>query len=102
MNDNTTRALTGRVLDDDVCLTLAELSHACAIHAEWVVELVDQGILDPRGRDLPQWRFTGIQLRRALVVQRLQRDLDVNLAGAALALDLLDQLDALRAELARR
>ena len=41
------------------------------------------------------------KLRRALSTAdgRLQRDLGVNLAGAALALELMDELDGLRAQL---
>ncbi|MBT9477058.1 MAG: MerR family transcriptional regulator, partial [Polaromonas sp.] len=40
-------------------------------------------------------------LQRARVALRLQTDLDVNLAGAALALELLDELDELRARVQR-
>jgi chaperone modulatory protein CbpM len=35
-------------------------------------------------------------VRRARRALRLQRDLDLNLAGAALALDLLDEVEILR------
>jgi chaperone modulatory protein CbpM len=48
-----------------------------------------------------RWRFSGTHLRRATVALRLQRDLGVNLAGAALALELLDELDTLRARLGK-
>ncbi|WP_293469970.1 chaperone modulator CbpM [Polaromonas sp.] len=40
-------------------------------------------------------------MQRARVALRLQTDLDVNLAGAALALELLDELDELRARVQR-
>ena len=46
-----------------------------------------------------QWRFTGLHLRHARVAIRLQRDLGVNAAGAALALQLMDELDTVRARL---
>jgi chaperone modulatory protein CbpM len=42
-----------------------------------------------------------MHLQRARVALRLQNDLDVNLAGAALALELLDELDELRARVQR-
>ena len=35
------------------------------------------------------------------IASRLQRDLGVNTAGAALAIDLMEQLERLRAELGR-
>jgi len=91
----------GILLDDECSLTLAELSRACAMHGEWVMELVEEGILEPQGGELGQWRFPGSALRRAQVVRNLQRDLGVNLSGAALVLDLLEELESLRARLRR-
>jgi chaperone modulatory protein CbpM len=92
--------LVGLLLDEECLLTLGELSRACRVHAEWIVELVEQGIIEPRGRELRHWRFSGSSLGQVMRVQRLQRDLGVNLAGAALALDLLDEIRALRNRLA--
>ena len=65
-----------------------------------LVDLVEEGVIAPAGTVAGEWRFTGLQLRHARVAVRLQRDLGVNPAGAALALQLLDELDRLRALLA--
>ncbi len=89
----------GIVLEEMTELTLIEVSRACAVHAECIVELVDEGVITPFGREPHHWRFSGIHMRRAGVALRLQRDLGVNLAGAALALQLLDEVNALRARL---
>jgi chaperone modulatory protein CbpM len=91
--------VTGLLLDDETCLTLGELCRVCTVHAEWIIELVDEGILDPSGPDAAHWRFSGPSLLRALRVRRLQQDLGINLAGAALVLDLLDEVESLRARL---
>lgn len=91
--------LSGIILEELTELTLAELCQACAVHSESIVELVDEGVLAPLGREPHRWRFSGIHMRRATVALRLQRDLGVNLAGAALALQLLDEVEALRARL---
>ena len=80
-------------------LTLSQLSRACAVHVECIVELVEEGVISPLGREPHRWRFSGIHMRRARVALRLQRDLGVNFAGAALALQLLDEVDSLRAQL---
>ena len=87
------------ILEEQSELTLIEVCRACAVHAECIVELVEEGVLAPVGREMHLWRFSGVHLRRATVALRLQRDLGVNLAGAALALELLDELEALRARL---
>jgi len=87
------------ILEDQTDLTISEVCLACAVQVETIVELVDEGVLSPIGREPHRWRFTGTHLRRATVAIRLQRDLGVNLAGAALALQLLDELEALQARL---
>ena len=43
------------------------------------------------------WRFHAVSLRRVRITRNLQEELGVNMPGAALALDLLDELERLRA-----
>lgn len=87
------------LLDDSTTLRLGDLCRACNAHAEWVIELVEEGILEVQGPDPSRWRFSCAGLRRARIVWRLQQDLGVNLAGAAVAVELLEELDALRRRL---
>ncbi|WP_129138607.1 chaperone modulator CbpM [Modicisalibacter coralii] len=89
-------SLTGEILEEQTALSLADLSRACAVHAEAIVELVDEGILTPSGPAPHRWRFSGRHLVRARVALRLQQDLGVNLPGAALALELMDEIEQLR------
>ena len=60
------------------------------------VEIVAEGIVEPSGASRAEWRFSGIATARVQRVARLQRDFGVNLPGAALALDLIDELARLR------
>jgi chaperone modulatory protein CbpM len=80
-------------------LTLADLCRVCAVRTELVIELVDEGVLAPVGGEPQRWLFTSSHVRRARMASRLQRDLGLNLAGAALALELLEEISALRARL---
>jgi chaperone modulatory protein CbpM len=89
------------ILEEQTDLTLSDVSQACAVRVETIVELVEEGVLSPIGREPHRWRFTGTHLRRATVAIRLQRDLGVNLAGAALALQLMDEIDVLLARFHR-
>lgn len=91
--------LPGTVLDDAFYFSFSEISQACAIQAETVQALVEEGIIEPAGDDPQSWRFPGSNLYRAQIALRLQNDLNVNLAGAALALDLLDEIRKLREKL---
>lgn len=93
--------LSGEVLEEEVELSLAELCRACRLPADRVLELVDEGVIEPQGRDTSSWRFYGLSVHRVRCAQRLERDLGVNAAGAALALELLEELERLRARLRR-
>ncbi|MEO5659240.1 MAG: chaperone modulator CbpM [Polaromonas sp.] len=91
--------VTGFILEEQTELSLSDLCRACAAEADRIVELVNEGVLAPAGDTPDYWRFTGIQLHRARVALRLESDLGVNLAGAALVLELLDELHSLRERL---
>ncbi len=87
------------VMEDITELTLEDLCRACAAQADIIGELVSEGVIDsamPQSLLPEHWRFTGVHLHRAKVAMRLHRDLGVNFAGAALALQLMDELQALR------
>ena len=94
-----TTILKGILIDEQILISLGDICRACSRHAEWVIELVDEGVLEPTGPSPEQWHFSPAALQRALVAARLQRDLGINLAGVALALDLLDEINTLRARL---
>ncbi len=80
-------------------VTVEELCRICAVHTEYVVQLVQEGVIAPAAGNAPDtWRFTSLHVRHTRIASHLQRDLGVNLAGAALALQLLDELETLRAQ----
>ena len=89
------KILTGQVLEDHDLVTIDDLCRSCTIELETVTLLVKEGILDPVGADAANWQFRVTSLRRVKTVIHLQRDLGVNLAGAALALELLDRISEL-------
>lgn len=97
----TSKTLTGIVLDEQVELSLHDLCHACSTSTEWVIELVDEGVLEPIGHEQAHWRFSGPNLLRARAAMRMQQDLQINLAGVALALDLMEEIEAMRERLHR-
>src|SRR5262245_30507394 len=97
MND----PISAMLLDDSVEFSLTEVCTACRVSEELVVEIVAEGIVEPSGSERAQWRFTGVALTRVQRTLRLQRDFGINLAGAALALDLLEELERLRRAQAR-
>lgn len=97
MSKNDQTQLTVELIDEQTTFTLADLCRSCAVEAEFVEALVEQGILEPTGKRGRHWCFPASSLRRTRVTVRLRQDLGVNLAGAALALDLLERIDELNA-----
>ena len=91
--------LAGTVIDEQTDVTLDDLSLFCSVRREQIVELVEEGVLEPKGGELNEWRFAGYSLRRAAKAIRLQRDLEIDAAAVALVLDLLEQIETLRAQL---
>ncbi len=90
------------IVEEDVHLTLVELCRACRAEEEQVRVWVVEGVLTPLGASPPEWRFAGASLRRARLALTLTRELEVNAPGVALALDLMDEIEALKASLRRR
>lgn len=88
--------LSGELINDETTLTIRELCRACSQQTEWILELVDEGVLEPLTGIEQDMVFSAVELRRARTAMRLQRDLGVNLAGVALILDLLDEVGTLR------
>ena len=87
------------ILEEQTELTLDDLCCACSVSVEHIIKLVDIGILDPIGDEPTQWCFDGISLNRARIALRLQRDIGIDLVGAALALELMDEIKLLRSRL---
>ena len=89
--------LPGTLVDESSSLSIADLSRMCAVDERHIVEFVEEGVLSVIQVGA-EWRFTGAALRRARLAVRLERDLELNLAGVALAVELLEELAQLRRE----
>ena len=91
--------LSGIVLDEHIEVSTHEICRACASSEDWVIELVEEGILDAGGNSVESWRFSGVNLSRAIRVRRLQQDLELNLQGVALVLEMMEEIERLQQRL---
>jgi chaperone modulatory protein CbpM len=101
MSPSEVQPLTGTIFDQSAILSLKDLSRMCNVDERHIVEFVEEGVLNVV-EVRSEWHFTGDALRRARLAVRLERDLELNLAGVALALDLIEELQQLRRELEAR
>jgi chaperone modulatory protein CbpM len=97
---NTTSIAHCVCLSGEHALELEAFAAACGTEPAFVRQLVDEGLLQPVAKQ-PAWRFGGEELARVRRIRRLQRDFEANLQSAAVMLDLLDEIECLRAILHR-
>lgn len=91
--------ISGTVLDETIQFSLVELCECAKASQEQVIEMVEEGILDPEGASIHTWRFDTKALKRLQIAIHLQHDLGVNLPGSALVLDLLEEREMLRRQM---
>lgn len=91
----------GLPLDEHPPMTTNALCRTCRVDTTLIVALVQEGILEPAATRDGEWLFSATSVVRVSRAARLRRDLGVNTAGAVLALELLDEIDALHRRLAR-
>lgn len=84
------------IIDENCEYSLRELCSLCQVHAQFIQDLIDEGIISPHGQNSREWKFAAIEIKRIQVSIRLQTDLRINLPGTALALELLDEIEQLR------
>ncbi len=82
---------------EDTALTLEEICEIYEIKSMMIREMIDYDIVEPRGSNPDEWMFDMAQIKKLRTALRLQRDFEINLAGIALVLHLLEQMDDLRA-----
>ena len=93
----TANEIFAAVLADEQEYDVEQLAQVCGVSLDWVVTHVDAGVLAARGADQASWRFSGALIRRARVVNALERDFDALPELAALVADLQDEVARLRA-----
>jgi chaperone modulatory protein CbpM len=102
MSTSEDQTLPGAIFEESALLTVKDLSRMCSVEERHIVEFVEEGVLSVVEVNAAEWHFTGTALRRARLALRLERDLEINLAGVALALELIEELERLRRELNAR
>jgi len=93
--------ISGVIIEKSYALTLDEFAHATHAQKELIFEMVECQLIQPEGESPDKWRFDSVSLRRGRIASSFYRDLEVNMQGVALALDLLDRIDNLQHELER-
>jgi chaperone modulatory protein CbpM len=81
-------------------LTFTELCEICSSSPDFIQDLIAYEIIHPQGQALDDWNFTLQHLARVKIATRLARHLEMNVPSIAVVMDLLDELDSLRDQMA--
>jgi len=81
---------TVEIIDSSTHYSFNELCTVSKLDEQWIRELIEFDIIQA---DSDSNRYSNTQLNTLLKAYRLQHDLELNLAGIALVLQLLDELE---------
>lgn len=88
--------VVGVVLEESTLVPFVEVCQKYNIPEALLVEMLEQGLFSMQAQ---KQQLNPKDLQRLTCACRLHKDLGINLAGVALALDLLDEMNTMRQEL---
>ncbi len=102
MNRRVITPLAGELLEERPACSLFELAEMTGVPADTLVEYVEVGLIEPvSGHGVREWRFSGSAVARLQRAARLRQDFLLEPQALALIIDLLEEMDTLRARLRR-
>src|ERR1700712_2711406 len=85
-------------MSNTLVIDMQEVCQVVDLPAAFVIEIVEHGILEPQGRQPDEWLFDSAALSIAKRAVKLHYELQLGWDGVALALNLLEELEHVRAE----
>ena len=83
-------------MNENILYTTRAVCNFQKLTQENIDEMVSWGIAHPHGDKPEKWLFTHDDFERIARAQRFRNDLDINIPGAAFALDLIEEVKKLR------
>ena len=86
-------------MNSNIYYTTQAVCVAHELTEDTIAEMVSWGIADPKGARPNKWIFSQNDFERIGCATRFSEELDINIPGAALALELLDELNKVRRQI---
>lgn len=83
------------IIDENNTLTMDEICRAINAEHDLILQLIDYHIIYPKGSSEKEWVFDHVSLRRARLARNFYYDLEVNVQGIALLIDMLERIERL-------
>ncbi len=81
---------------EDNGLTLEQLAAICVVEPAWIIQHVEEGLLEPLLPQPSEWRFSSAHLMRVRRIVVLERNFEALPELAALVADMQEEIDLLR------
>ena len=86
------KIISGIIVEKSQSLTLEEFCLATHAERQTVIKMIEYQLIQPQGTAPEEWRFDSLSLKKGRIASSFYRDLEINMAGIALALELLDKI----------
>jgi chaperone modulatory protein CbpM len=96
---NKEHLIMGVLIEESTSISFKEVCQRYNIPKELLIEMIEYGLFSNPSSDIDKNQLKQSDLRRMESAFRLHRDLEINLPGVALALDLLEEIEQIRKEL---
>lgn len=93
------KTISGTIINPDNILTFEEICSAVHADDELIIQLIEYHIIQPKGTSKKNWQFDDVALKRVRLARNFYYDLEVNLQGIGLLLDMIDRIDMLETEM---
>lgn len=91
--------MASKLLEENFVLTIEDICENCGLSLIEITSYIEEGIIDVEGGDSTNWLFTETSIVQIKKASRLEKDLRLNPAGVALALELMSEIDDLKLQL---
>lgn len=98
MMDNQT-VVTAVLIDEHTTISIVDVCQRCGISEDVLLEMIEHGLFSQQVAYSKNMYFDEKKIGRIQAASRIQHDLDVNVPGVVLVLELLDELEQLRNQL---
>ncbi|MBS0350531.1 MAG: chaperone modulatory protein CbpM [Proteobacteria bacterium] len=90
------KIISGIIIEKSQALTLDEFCNAIHSEPQLITKMIEYQLLHPEGNEPSEWRFDSVSIKKGRIAASFYYDLEINLQGIALALQLLDQNEQLQ------
>ncbi len=93
------KLIAGEIIDEKITFTISQICQQCDIPKELLLQMMEHGLFEFYQQDQDEYRIDINGLKQIEIAFHLHKDLEINIPGIAVIIELRDELEQLRTEL---